>query len=72
MLQPNKTKFYLILMLISTNFLASCSTTDYNFCPAYPVAGAKVGDELKEINAPHFWEWMGRINKLRLQLELCK
>ena len=51
--------------------LNSCTTIDYDYCPSYPVAGKKVADEIKYINGKNFWEWMGRINKLRQQLELC-
>ena len=45
---------------------------DYSYCPVYPIAGKKVADEIADLDAPAFWEWMGRINKLRLQLEICK
>lgn len=48
---------------------------DYNLCPAYPVGGKPVAEELK--NVPYegyedFWEWIARINKLREELELCR
>lgn len=41
----------------------------------YPVAGKKVAQELEKAEldeAENFWEWMGRVNKLREELELCK
>lgn len=41
----------------------------------YPVGGAKVGAELSRLDVkdyPHTWEWIGRIDKLRQELELCK
>lgn len=64
-------------MLIATLFLSSCRTENYNqgLCPAYPVAGPKVAAELAKIppkTIPATWEWIGRINKLRQELELCQ
>lgn len=47
----------------------------YSICPVYPVAGAKVADELAGLEYQNFintWEWIGRIDKLRQELELCK
>lgn len=47
----------------------------YNYCPTYPLAGNKVAEELKEIDYqhhPHTWDWIGRIDKLRQELELCR
>ena len=56
--------------------LCSCSTTEYyNLCPTYPVGGEKVAEELETIpygGYEDFWEWIGRINKLREELELCQ
>ncbi len=69
---PNKIRFYLPLMLISLICLNSCATTDYNYCPVYPIAGAEVAESIEQIENPEFWEWLARINKLRQQLELCK
>ena len=43
-------------------------------CPVYPVAGPEVARELEQADYasyPHTWEWIGRINKLRQELELC-
>ncbi|MBQ8481611.1 MAG: hypothetical protein IJ532_03670 [Alphaproteobacteria bacterium] len=40
--------------------------------PQFPYAGPKVADELQNLNAeqyPYLWEWVGRLNKLRLELE---
>lgn len=54
-------------------FLFSCSHIDANFCPSYPIAGEKVAKELEQAgNLPNTWEWIGRINKLREELELCQ
>lgn len=50
-------------------------TECYNICPAYPVGGKEVGKELANLSYseyPNTWEWIGRINKLRQELELCK
>jgi len=47
----------------------------YDFCPVYPVAGLPVAQELEKLTAdeyPNTWEWIGRIDKLRQELELCK
>ncbi len=62
-------------MLIALHCLSSCAMKGYNFCPQYPIAGSKVGAELEQIEysiAPYFWEWLGRIDKLRQELEICK
>lgn len=55
------------------SFLNSCTTTCYNSCPTYPVAGEKVAKELESAgDLPYTWEWIGRVNKLREELELCR
>lgn len=63
-------------MLVGSSFLSSCAKTSYNYlCPTYPIAGEKVAAELEKISydqAPNTWEWLGRIDKLRQELELCK
>lgn len=61
-------------MLLVTSCLGSCTLTNYDICPVYPIAGEKVSEELK--NIPHqgyenFWEWLARIDKLRQELEIC-
>jgi hypothetical protein len=41
----------------------------------YPIAGADVARELSAAsyeNFPHTWEWLARIRKLQLELELCR
>ena len=67
-------QFILLLILISVLLLASCTTTSYNsFCPVYPIAGEKVAKELENAgDLPHTWEWIGRINKLKQELDLCQ
>ncbi len=60
-------------MLIVMSLLTSCRAVNYDNCPTYPVAGKKVAEELNQLeNIPNTWEWVGRINKLRQELELCK
>ena len=62
-------------MLIGILCLSSCTKVNYKICPTYPVAGPKVANELKMLDYDDFyntWEWIGRINKLRQELELCK
>lgn len=60
-------------MLLSLSCLSSCVADNYNICPVYPVAGPKVAAEIEKLNnAPAFWEWLARINKLRRQLEICQ
>ena len=62
-------------MLAVLSCLNSCTTANYDYCPAYPIAGEKVGRELENISYKgyeSFWEWLGRIDKLRQELELCK
>ena len=65
-----------MLLLLFLLILFGCSTTaNYNNCPTYPVGGAKVGAEVSRLDAVEFsntWEWIGRIDKLRQELELCK
>ena len=73
MSKTKRPKFWLSLMLRSLSCLSSCAADNYDICPTYPVAGPKVAAEISRLNnAPAFWEWLARINKLRLQLEICK
>lgn len=63
-------------MLVVLICLSSCAQVDYSpSCPVYPVAGAKVGAELEKAGYsefPNTWEWIGRIDKLRQELEVCR
>ena len=55
--------------------LSSCAKTNYDYCPAYPVAGPQVAAELEQADYRRFWhtwEWLGRVDKLRQELELCR
>lgn len=68
-----KILFILSLTLLALFLLSSCVTANYNNCPTFPIGGAKVADELEKAGElPYTWEWIGRINKLREELELCK
>lgn len=64
----------LALMPVVINCLSSCTTECYNTCPVYPAAGKSVAEELsnlEETQYPNTWEWIGRINKLREELDIC-
>lgn len=56
--------------------LSSCSLmANYKPCPVFPIGGAEVGKELESIpytGYEHFWEWIGRIEKLKEELDICK
>lgn len=67
-------KYKLSLMLIVVSFLNSCAPVvcEEQIMPAFPIAGAKVATELETLdfqNYPNLWDWIGRLNKLRLELE---
>ena len=56
-------------------YLSSCAPVVYSGCPVYPVAGEQVAAELEKVSYsefPNTWEWIGRIDKLRQELELCR
>lgn len=72
MSESKRSKYYYSLMLIVMSCLSSCTTINYDYCPQYPIAGEKVALEIKELEGVYFWEWLGKIDKLRQQLELCK
>lgn len=62
-------------MLIVLSFCVGCTPVNYSYCPVYPVAGNLVATELEKASYsdfPNTWEWIGRIDKLRQELELCK
>lgn len=62
-----------MLLLMS---LSACSCKiNYDHCPVYPVGGVSVGRELQKLSKEEFtatFEWIARINKLRLELEECQ
>ena len=75
MLRRKKPIFILSQILAAILFLSSCTTANYDNCPRWPVAGEKVAQELEKADYsefPNTWEWIGRLNKLREELELCK
>lgn len=62
-------------MLVAQLSLNACTTANYSQCPTFPIAGKDVAVELEKIpyeQAPNFWEWLGRIDKLKQELDLCK
>ena len=62
------------LMPVAMICLSSCVQANYDSCPVYPVAGEKVAAELENASYsefPNTWEWIGRIDKLRQELEVC-
>lgn len=67
--------YTVVLMLSAQSFLSSCTAESYDYCPEYPVAGPAVAAELEKIPPQELkasWEWIGRVNKLRQELELCR
>lgn len=49
-----------------------CETIDL---PPFPYAGPQVAAELEGLSTteyPHLWEWIGRLNKLRQELEIMQ
>ena len=64
-------KFFLVLLLIGISCLNSCTTANSDICPVWPIAGPDVATDLQTFEGKNFWEWMGRADKLRQQLELC-
>lgn len=74
MWRKNVQKFRLNLMLVAMNCLISCAreVCDESLKPVFPHAGPAVAAELQNLSAEEyadFWEWVGRLNKLRLELE---
>ena len=75
MSKKRKLKYILLLMLGVICCLNGCTTANYNFCVSYPIAGEKVAAELEKVpynGYENFWEWLGRIDKLRQEIELCR
>ncbi len=69
-----KVKFTASLIL-TASMLWSCSSITYSECPVFPKGGESVGKELENVpyqNFENFWEWIGRLDKLRQELELCR
>lgn len=75
MLKLRNLLFIASLTLAATACSTKCAQVNYNFCPAYPIAGAEVAAELEKASTeeyPATWEWIGRVDKLRQELEICK
>lgn len=74
MLAKKQQRYTLSLILAGILCLSSCTMASYdNYCPVYPIAGDKVAKELESAgDLPDTWEWIGRINKLKQELDLCK
>ena len=62
------------LTLVALLFLQGCGQTNYDACPPYPIAGSAVADELEAncADCEATWEWLGRVAKLKEQLDLCR
>lgn len=75
MLRKRKLKYILSLMLLVLS-LSACSTTgSYKTCTVFPVGGVQVGKEIEKIpyqGYEHFWEWLGRLQKLKEELDICE
>lgn len=61
-------------MLIAVSCLSSCAPVvcEEQMLPSFPIAGPQVASELEALDFqsyPHLWDWIGRLNKLRLELE---
>lgn len=70
-------KYRLLLMLLVMSCLSCCAQVncEQSALPVFPKGGTKVADELQNLSAedyPHLWEWLARLNKLRLELEANK
>lgn len=75
MLKKKKLKYIALLLLFLLTLFGCSTTANYNNCPTYPVGGPNVGAEVSRLDVaefPYTWEWIGRIDKLRQELELCK
>lgn len=56
------------------SYLSSCAPVicEQIVLPEFPYAGPKVADELQHLSVEEYsalWEWIGRLNKLRQELE---
>ena len=68
----------LVLIAALAISLSGCGSAAFeaDSCPTWPTAGPAVAEEM-EAGAmppdrfPAFWEWMGRVDKLRDQLLSC-
>ncbi|MGN0913045.1 MAG: hypothetical protein ACI4OE_07105 [Alphaproteobacteria bacterium] len=75
MWKKNARRYTAGLMLTVMSCLTSCAAVNSDVCYVWPVGGKKVATELEKLSYseyPNTWEWLGRLNKLRQELELCK
>ena len=68
----------LALLAALAIFLTGCGAAVFEpgSCPTWPEAGSVVAEEVERgmmppDRFPAFWEWMGRVDKLRDQLLAC-
>ena len=68
----------LALLAVLVTFLSGCGSAAFEAgsCPTWPEAGETVAMEVERgmmpaDRFPAFWEWMGRVDKLRDQLLSC-
>ena len=75
MFRRNIAKSHQCLILSVMLCLSSCAADNSEFCPAFPLAGRRVAEELQQAGYKEFkntWEWIGRLEKLKRQLDLCR
>ncbi len=75
MSKGKKQQLRLVLMPVVMSLCGCSNPVYYSSCPLYPVGGAKVGIEIERLSFeeyPATWEWLGRIDKLRQELQVCK
>lgn len=75
MWRKNVRKYRLVLMLLAMSCLSCCAQVncEQSALPVFPKGGIKVAEELQNLSAeeyPYLWEWLARLNKLRLELEI--
>lgn len=63
-------------MLVGMSLLASCVAKNFDSrCLVFPPAGEKVAKEMEKASFeeyPNTWEWLGRLYKLKQEIEVCK
>lgn len=75
-MQPcaGRTRYLCALVALAALSLSACAAVGSS-CPAWPVAGPEVADEMERLPEDQFpatWEWLGRLDVLRDQLEACE
>jgi hypothetical protein len=75
MLKMLGTKYILSLMLVGVSCSCTSTKESYSITPIFPIGGEKVGEELKTIPYEGYedmWEWIGRLHKLKMELDEWK